>query len=197
MSPTIRTADQGDADAIAHVAAVTFPLACPPGTKLDDIASHVTTHLSPEAFGRYLVDPDRTVLVVESESESESASESESESGDEGQGGLLGYAMLVRGEPADAEVAAVLPERPAVLLDKCYLLPAAQGTGAADLLVAAAVREAVATGASCLWLGVNRHNARAARFYERNGLRVVGRRSFRVGDVVHADDVRALVLAPR
>ena len=180
MTPTIRTAGPSDAVAIAHVAAVTFPLACPPGTQLTDIAAHVGQHLSPESFGQHLADPDRTVLVVE----------------DEG-GGLLGYAMLVRGEPADPEVAAALPRRPAVLLDKCYLLPEAQGTGAADLLLAAASREAVAGGASCLWLGVNRQNARAARFYERNGLRVVGQRSFRVGQVVHEDDVRARVLAPR
>lgn len=180
MTPTIRTAVPADVAAIAHVAAITFPLACPPGTELADIAAHVTTHLSPEAFRRHLADPARTVLVVE----------------DDG-GALLGYAMLVRGEPADPEVAAALTSRPAVLLDKCYLLPEAQGTGAADLLLAAVTGEAVAGGASCLWLGVNRHNARAARFYERNGLRIVGHRSFRVGEVVHDDDVRELVLAPR
>lgn len=183
MTPTIRTATPDDVGALARVAAVTFPLACPPGTDLADIAAHVVRHLSDEAFRRYLADPDRTVLVVEAEAE--------------GEGGLLGYAMLVRGRPADAEPAAALPGRPAVLLDKCYLLPEAQGTGAGDLLLAAATREAVAGGASCLWLGVNRQNARAARFYERNGLRVVGRRSFRVGQVVHEDDVRALVLGPR
>lgn len=189
MTPTIRTAAPDDAEATARVAAVTFPLACPPGTELGDIAAHVGRHLSPEAFRRYLADPDRTVLVVEAEAEGVSA--------DDGRGTLLGYAMLVRGEPDDAEVAAALPGRPAVLLDKCYLLPEAQGTGAGDLLLAAVTREAVAGGASCLWLGVNRQNARGARFYERNGLRVVGRRSFRVGQVVHEDDVRALVLGPR
>ena len=187
MTPTTRTAGPDDVESIARVAAVTFPLACPPGTELTDIAAHVTQHLSPEAFRRYLADPERTVLVVEGEGVGAAG----------GRRRVLGYAMLVRGEPADGEVASVLPGRPAVLLDKCYLLPEAQGTGAGDLLLAAATREAVAGGASCLWLGVNRQNARAARFYERHGLRVVGRRSFRVGQVVHEDDVRALGLGTR
>ena len=184
MSPTIETAGPDDARAVAHVAAATFPLACPPGTRLEDIAAHVTRHLSPDAFRRNLADPARTVLLAIGDAP-------------DGSRDVLGYAMIVTGEPDDPGIAAALTVRPTVLLDKFYLLPSAQGTGTADLLLAEAIRTAVATGASGLWLGVNRQNQRAARFYARHGLRVVGARRFTVGSVEHEDDVRELVLDDR
>ena len=185
MSPTIETAAPDDARAVAHVAAATFPLACPPGTRLEDIAAHVTRHLSPDAFRRHLADPARTVLLAIGDAAGGAP---------DGSRDVLGYAMLVTGEPDEPGIAAALTVRPTVLLDKFYLLPSAQGTGTADLLLAEAIRTATATGASGLWLGVNRQNARAARFYERHGLRVVGARRFTVGSVEHEDDVRELVL---
>ena len=183
--PVVRRAVPDDAPALASVAAATFPLACPPGTSLTDIAAHVTRHLSAEAFRRYLGDEARTVLVLEGP-EAGAA-------GQAGSGPVLGYAVLVAGEPEDASVAAALTVRPTVLLDKFYLLPVAQGTGAAAVLMAAVTD---AAGASGVWLGVNRQNARASAFYERQGFRVVGGRRFVVGTRTHDDDVRERVLAP-
>lgn len=186
--PVVRRAVPADAPALATVAAATFPLACPPGTSLTDIAAHVTRHLSAEAFGRHLADAARTVLVLEGP-EARAG-------GQDGSGPVLGYAMLVAGEPEDATVAAALTVRPTVLLDKFYLLPAVQGTGAAAVLMAAVTDAAGAAGASGVWLGVNRLNARASAFYERQGFRVVGARRFVVGARTHDDDVRERLLAP-
>jgi ribosomal protein S18 acetylase RimI-like enzyme len=57
-----------------------------------------------------------------------------------------------------------------------------------------AVEDAKAVGAQSVWLGVNQHNERANRFYERNGFVVVGERKFQVGDSLEEDFVRELVL---
>ena len=42
--------------------------------------------------------------------------------------------------------------------------------------------------------GVNQRNARANSFYERRGFRLVGERSFQVGDSLEEDFVREMVL---
>ncbi len=45
----------------------------------------------------------------------------------------------------------------------------------------AAVQCATETGARCLWLGVNQKNARAQRFYRKNGFGVAGTKTFALG----------------
>ena len=45
-------------------------------------------------------------------------------------GRMLGYAMLIRGVIADADVQQAVPLRPAVELSKMYVLPDAHGGGA-------------------------------------------------------------------
>jgi ribosomal protein S18 acetylase RimI-like enzyme len=56
--------------------------------------------------------------------------------------------------------------------------------------MAATLEAAAATGAESCWLGVNQLNARAARFYEKNGFAVVGTKRFLVGEQWHDDHVR-------
>ena len=46
-------------DELAAVAARTFPLACPPSTPADNIASFIDTNLSATRFAEYLADPQR------------------------------------------------------------------------------------------------------------------------------------------
>ena len=43
--------------------------------------------------------------------------------------------------------------------------------------------------AACLWLGVNRDNQRAQRFYAKHGFQVSGVKTFRLGDHVENDYV--------
>ena len=58
------------------MAALAFPLACPPATPAEDIASFIDTNLSATRFAEYLADPQRTVLVARHD------------------GRIVGYAML-------------------------------------------------------------------------------------------------------
>ena len=170
MSLQIIEAGDSDLTELAEVAAATFPLACPPSSPVADIAAFIATNLTEAHFARYLQDPNRAVFVAR-------------------QGPILAYAMLIRGEPTDPEVARAVPLRPTIELSKMYALPQAHGTGAASALMAAAVDFAVADHARCIWLGVNQENQRAQRFYAKHGYTVNGTKTFRLGDRIEHDYV--------
>lgn len=165
----VRRATAADAEALHALAALTFPLACPPTTTDEAKAAFIAEHLSREAFDRYLADPDRTVLVAD---------------------GLLGYAIVVHGEPSDPDARLAITTRPTAELSKLYVHPQRHGGGIARALVDAAIADARERGALSLWLGVNIHNARANRFYDKNGFAIVGSKRFRVGEVLEEDHVR-------
>ncbi|BDZ45644.1 GNAT family N-acetyltransferase [Naasia aerilata] len=167
---TIRRATPRDAGALAALAARTFPLACPPGTTAESIAAHVAEHLSEPRFQRHLADETVTILVAES-------------------GELVGYTMLIAGEPTDPDVAAAVRVRPAIELSKAYVDAGHHGAGLAARLMAATLAEAASSGARSVWLGVNDQNARAIRFYTKSGFAVAGPRSYRVGEQPMTDHV--------
>ena len=166
----IRPAVHADLGALAALAALTFPLACPPGSTAQDQQAFIDAALSPERFAEYLEDPHRTVLVAEDR-------------------GLVGYTMLVAGEPADGDVRAALHLRPTIELSKCYVHPDHHGAGIANALMEASLEAARDRGAQGIWLGVNQQNARAQAFYVRSGFAVVGTKHFTVGTRVEDDYV--------
>ena len=71
-------------------------------------------------------------------------------------------------------VAAAVRHRPTAELSKLYVHPDQHGGGVASALVERALHAAVDEGAVSVWLGVNIHNARANRFYEKSGFAIVG-----------------------
>jgi ribosomal protein S18 acetylase RimI-like enzyme len=176
VTTTIRRANAADAPALATVAAITFPLACPPHTTDDAKARFIAGHLTEAHFSGYLADPDREVLLAEDD------------------GVAAGYTMLVFGDPEDPDVAAAVAARPTVELSKMYVLPEQHGTGLAAALMDASIEAARERGVASVWLGVNEENVRANRFYEKGGFVTVGMKKFRVGDVDEDDFVRELVL---
>ena len=171
MTHVIRRATADDAGRLAALAAITFPLACPPGSAPEDIAAHLADTLSEANFRRYLADPDATVLVIDAGGE------------------LRGYSLLVARPARDPDVAAVLTDLPCTELSKCYVHPEHHGLGAAAELMHASIGAAADAGARGLWLGVNSQNARAIRFYEKSGFRKVGTKSFTLGKTVEHDFV--------
>ena len=168
-----RRATADDAVPLASLAAATFPLACPPDTAPSAMDAFIAQHLSLERFQEYLVDPAREIFIAED---------------------FLGYTMLVYGEPADPDVAGSITLRPTVELSKCYAVAEAHGRGIAAALVAASVDSARERGAAGMWLGVSQVNARANRFYEKNGFERVGVKLFWVGDERNEDFVRERAL---
>lgn len=179
MTHRIRTATGDDAGRLAALAAVTFPLACPPGSSPADISAHLANTLSESNFRAYLADPDVTVLVIDAD------------------GDLRGYSLLVARPTQDPDVASVLGELPSTELSKCYVHPDHHGLGAAAELMHASIGAAAAGGARGLWLGVNSQNARAIRFYEKSGFERVGTKSFQLGSTVEHDFVMELAFPPR
>ncbi len=156
---------------LADVAARTFPLACPPSASAEDIAKFIAEHLSSGRFGEYLDDPDRTVLTATEE------------------GRIIGYAMLIRGAPADADVVRAVTAHPALELSKMYVLPEAHGVGVSAALMSAGLRCAIKLETACVWLGVNQQNHRAQRFYAKHGFTITGTKTFRLGTDVEQDYV--------
>jgi ribosomal protein S18 acetylase RimI-like enzyme len=168
----IATADSVDAVELAAVAARTFPLACPPSAALDDIASFIAANLSDARFADYLADPQRLILTTNDDDNR-----------------ITGYAMLISGVSDDPDIQRAVHIRPAFELSKMYVLPAHHGSGVAAALMSAALGAAADRGAGCVWLGVNKKNQRAQRFYSKHGFTVSGNRSFQLGDHTESDYV--------
>lgn len=172
-APTVETVtDPADAEAVASVAAVTFPLACPPGTTTESTDAFVAANLTPAHFADHITASDRDVLVAR----------------DAGRA-ILGYTLVVHSEPSDPEVREVVPMRPVTEVSKVYVLESAHGSGTAQALVAASLDRAFARGSVAAWLGVSNVNVRAQRFYTKSGFRIVGRKSFWLGGIEERDYV--------
>ena len=170
----VRPALASEVPALADLAALTFPLACPPGSTAADQQVFIANVLSPSRFASYLDDPDRAVLVA-----SDPAAPSL----------LVGYTMLVFTPPTDLDVQASLTLAPSAELSKCYVHPDHHGAGVSHALMAASIEVARDRGAVGMWLGVNQENARARAFYERSGFIVVGTKHFTVGTRIEDDYV--------
>lgn len=167
----VRPARPHDVPPLSALAALTFPLACPPGSTAQDQQAFIDAVLSPAQFTSYLAAPDRAVLVADDDGE------------------LVGYTMLVFTAPTDPEVVASLTLVPSVELSKCYVHPSHHGAGIAHALMASSLDVARARDAAGMWLGVNQQNGRARAFYERSGFAVVGTKHFTVGTRVEDDYV--------
>lgn len=172
----ISRATLADAHRLSVLARETFPLACPPGTSPENIALFCERNLSESSFSFYLGEESHKIWV---------ASKGDS---------FMGYVMSIGGEPKDSVIAGVVSRRPTVEISKIYVASSAQGSGLSSELMSAAIEEAKAQGAASVWLGVNQHNERANRFYQRWGFEIVGERTFAVGDSLESDFVRELIL---
>jgi ribosomal protein S18 acetylase RimI-like enzyme len=172
----VRRAEPAETAEIAWLAALTFPLACPPGTSPATMAAHVATHLTPQHFADWATSSRHGLFVARAD-------------------GVVGYALLALGQPdghAEREALAAVTDGPVVELSKIYVHPHHQGDGTADLLMTAAVDDATRLlPGGTLWLGTNGRNGRAQAFYRRHGFDVVGTRTYDVGGVQH-DDVAML-----
>ena len=172
----VRPARAVDAEALAEVAARTFPLACPPSVTAADAAEFVAEHLGAEQFRRYLRDRRRHVLVVEVA------------------GAVVGYTMLVIGAAQSEQVRQAAPHAGGEL-SKCYVLEDFHGHGLAAMLLRETLTVATQAGLDAVWLGVNQANERAQRFYRKHGFDRVGERTFTVGTRTEHDYVMAHTLS--
>ncbi len=169
-----------DVPGLADLAALTFPLACPPEVTPEESSAFVAAKLSADRFAGYLEDETALVLAARGEDR------------------VLGYCLLMLVPPSDPDVAEALEHglalRPAAELSKFYLHPDAHGTGLAARLLEEAAGAAASVGARSMWLGVNNRNVRAQSFYRKSGFQTSGRRSFQVGGHTFRDLVMVRLL---
>ncbi|WP_194791152.1 GNAT family N-acetyltransferase [Pseudomonas sp. UFMG81] len=161
MPYQIRPACRDDCLVLSQIGQATFALASPPDSAPAALQHYIDHHLQPEHFAVHLHHPHKRLLVV-------------------GQGDqVLGYSMLdLAPEPLGIAVADRLVE-----ILRCYVLPCAHGQGAAQQLLAATLAQTQ----GAVRLTVNEGNARAIRFYQRNGFSKVGEATFICGDERHRD----------
>lgn len=165
-------ATANDAGPLAILAGVTFPLACPPTSRPEDIRQYIKAALSEQKFAQYISDPDTILLCLRDN------------------GHLLAWSMLVKGHPHDEHVRSCLSHFPTIELSKFYVHPSHHGQGSASHLMRASL-EIAGEGADAhgIWLGTNDQNARAIRFYEKHGFTRVGRKTFQLGSNTETDFV--------
>ena len=172
----VECARPGQEAALADVAAVTFPLACPDETVLGDVRRHIAEHLSVAAWRAHLSDPAHETYCLR-----------------DADGTLVGFSLVLLGAAQGEDVGVVasdqLTREILAELSKFYLLPRLRGTGAADLLMTGTLDALTGRGLSAVWLGTNAENVAAQRAYARHGFEVAGTRAYRVGGVVHDDVV--------
>ncbi|WP_200932514.1 GNAT family N-acetyltransferase [Sphingomonas sp. Leaf412] len=168
MDWRLRRAGAGDAARLSLVAGATFLEAFAGVLDGDDIVAHVARNSSAAAFDRYLSDG---AIVTLAEAATGAAP--------------LGYTLLT--DP-DLPVA---PRDGDIELKRIYSLAPMHGGGMGAALMTRAIDDARAVGRRRMLLGVYGGNARAQRFYLKQGFAVVGERRFRVGATWHDDLVFA------
>ncbi len=167
----IRSARVDESDAVAALAAATFPDACPASMPEVAIRAYIDAHLSPARIAEHLMGDQAEVIVGERAGE------------------LVGYVLLFRGDAGRPPTGSGVTVSPTALLSKCYVRAGVRGGGVAAQLLDAALEWGRTEGLGGLWLNVNHANHRAQRFYAKHGWERVGELDFLVGDVVNHDPV--------
>lgn len=177
MGFEVRTATKQDLDSLAALAALTFPLACPPGHTPENIALHIRKVLSAEKFLEYATasDFDLSVATVKEH--------------------LVGFSLVDYRASDDADVREHLAlSSPYAELSKLYVHPDFHGAGIARALLDTGLNKMAARMIYTAWLTVNQLNDRANAFYEKSGFTVIATKNYLVGDVVDDDYHRIRVL---
>ena len=173
MEISLRPATIDDASALADLAAVTFPLACPSYHSAENIAVHLANVLSVANFVEYVESGKFSVFVAETAR------------------GVMGFAMADYREPTDAEVQHELANKGrAAELSKLYVHPECHGAGIAHGLLDQILDDMRRHDVEVAWLTVNQLNARANAFYEKCGFAFAANKTYRVGDVIDDDYLR-------
>ena len=170
MSITVRRADGEGRRELATVAAATFPLACPPSADPADVAAAIRRSCrrrgSPSTWpmracgaGSHRGGPNHRLHHADSRSRRRRRCRRVS-------------VAAARGRAVQD---VVLPSHP-----QHRRVRTADAVGA---------RQAADAGSAALWLGVNRNNERAQRFYRKHGFAVTGTRRFLLGESYEDDFV--------
>ena len=162
--PTLRKAILSDLPELLALAQTTFLQAFTAGNKPENVQAYLAEAFTEEKLTKEMQDSASTFIVASLE------------------GKLIGYTKLnLAAAQADVQ------DPTSVEVARLYTLREVWGTGVGQLLLDAGINFARQEGKTWLWLGVWEHNARAIRFYEKNGLCIFGSHPFPFGDEIQND----------
>src|SRR5688572_10683600 len=162
----LRDAVPADAAALAEFGARTFREAFEADNTEDDMNRHLESAFSPPRQLREIQDPAIDTLILTDAER------------------WLGFAQLRAGQCSEG-----VPAEGSIELWRFYVDRPWHGRGIATALMNGAKDRGRRRGATCMWLGVWEHNARAQAFYRKHGFAQVGSKVFVVGSDPQTDHV--------
>ncbi len=106
----------------------------------------------------------------------------------EKRGVVIGYLKLVDDVDAhDDTIPVIVREKPALLIERFYVVKEHHGTGISATLMKFCVSVARSMSKQIVWLGVWEANPRAIAFYTKQGFALAGTHAFVMGDDAQTD----------
>jgi len=157
-------AEFADLASLLDLAQTSFLQAFTEGNKPENVQAYLSQAFTPVQLEKEWRNPASTFLLASLE------------------GKLVGYTKV---NLAAAQTDVQDPE--SLEVARLYTLEEVWGKGVGQFLLNAALDFAKEKGKTFVWLGVWEHNARAIRFYEKNGFRAFGSHPFPFGDKIQTD----------
>lgn len=162
--PELRKATHSDLPELLALARTSFLQAFTAGNKPENVQAYLAEAFTEDKLTKEMQEPASTFILANLG------------------GKLVGYTKLnLAAAQADVQ------DPRSVEVARLYTLEEVWGKGMGQLLLEAGINFARQEGKTWLWLGVWEHNARAIRFYEKNGLRIFGSHPFPFGDEIQND----------
>jgi ribosomal protein S18 acetylase RimI-like enzyme len=161
---SLREADFADLASLLDLAQTSFVQAFTEGNKPENVQAYLSQAFTLVQLEKEWRNPASTFLLVSLE------------------GKLVGYTKV---NLAAAQTDVQDPE--SLEVARLYTLEEVWGKGVGQFLLDAALDFAKEKGKTFVWLGVWEHNARAIRFYEKNGFKTFGSHPFPFGDEIQND----------
>ncbi len=163
-SIAIRKATKNDLRDLLHVARTAFLQAFTVGNEPQNVSAYLDQAFTVEQFGKEMANPASSFFLAELSGE------------------LVGYVKV-----NEAQAQTDLRDPRSLEIARLYVLEDYLGLGVGKVLLDYSIDLAKRSQKKYLWLGVWERNARAIRFYEKNGLRVFGSHPFQFGEEIQSD----------
>lgn len=161
---SLRKVAFGDLSGLLEIAQLSFVQAFTEGNKPENVQAYLSQAFTPVQLEKEWRDPGSTFLVAILD------------------GKMVGYTKV---NLAAAQSDIQDPE--SLEVARLYTLEEVWGKGVGQILLDAAIAFAKEKGKTYVWLGVWEHNARAIRFYGKNGFKAFGSHPFPFGDEIQTD----------
>lgn len=164
MNYTIRKSIESDLPKLVEMARISFLQAFTAGNKLENVKAYMQEAFTLQNMREEMVNPASTFFIAEIEDE------------------IVGYCKVNR-VPAQTDV----HDPESLEISRLYVLQDYLGLGLGVQLLERAFDFGRENQLKYIWLGVWENNARAIRFYEKNGLTKFGEHPFPFGDEIQTD----------